>query len=107
MTIYSDLDDIKASIGFTLDTNSRPTETDAIKLQGRAYRKINGHLGEAKTVNDDLKEIETDLVVSKILAIHSKKPFPMILTDDHKIILDDYMDAEELVSSEELYYGFD
>ncbi len=106
MTVYSDINDIKASIGFTLDTNSRPTLTNAVLLQGRAYRMINGWMGEAKTANDNLKEVETDLVVAVILSIHSKRPMPMRLTKEHKIILDDYID-EELVSVNELKYGYD
>ena len=104
--VYSDINDIKASIGFTLDTNSRPTLTNAVLLQGRAYRMINGWIGETKTANDNLKEVETDLVVAVILSIHSKKPMPLTLTHEHKIILDNYID-EELVSVNELKYGYD
>jgi len=106
MTIYSDINDVKAMLPFSLNTNSLPTETNAVKIQGHAYRMINGWIGETKTVDDNLKVVETSLVVAQILAIHSKRPFPMRLTKEHKIILDDYID-EELVSVNELKYGFD
>lgn len=107
MTVYSNINDIKAMSPFTLDENSRPTLTDTILIQGHAYRMINGYLGEEKTANDDLKVIETDLVIAQILAIHSGRAMPLRLTQEHKIILDDYMDEVELVSSEEIYYGYD
>lgn len=107
MTTYSDIDDIKALIGFTLDENSRPTLLNAAKIQGQAYRLINGYIGKARTPDDNLKAVETDLVVAAILAIHNKKAYPMRLTEEHMVILDDYMDEEELVSSEDIYYGYD
>jgi len=105
--VYSDINDVKALISFTLDTNSVPTATNAALIQAHAYRLINGYIGEAKTVDDNLKAVETELVVAQILAIHSKRPFPMRLTMEHKVILDDYQDSEDFNTLNELYYGYD
>lgn len=107
MTIYSQEADIKALIGFTLDTNSLPTLLDVSKIQGHAYRMINGYIGGEQTPDDNLKTIETDLVVAQILAIHSKRPFPMRFTMEHKVILDDYQDPEDFNSLNEFYYEYD
>lgn len=103
--VYSDINDIKASIGFTLDTNSRPTLLNAALIQGHAFRLMNGWMGIEPTADDNLKAVETELVVSQILAIHSKRPFPMRLTQEHKIILDDYRDTGD-VSVNDFYFGY-
>jgi len=105
MTVYSDIDDLQALLPFVLSATSLPTITNAAKIQAQAYRLINGLIG-VQTPDDDLKAVETDLVIAQILAIHSKKPFPMVLTQEHKIILDDYLE-EGLVSINEFYYGYD
>lgn len=103
---YSDIINISTLLPFELTANSLPTYESVTFIQEHAYRLINGLIGGAKTSDDNLKFVETSLVVSQILALHSKKPFPMRLTQEHKIILDDYLE-EGLVSLNEFYYGYD
>lgn len=102
---YSDLINIKPLLGFTLNENSLPTYENAGFIQEHAYRMINGQIG-VQTPDENLKAVETELVIAQILAIHSGRPFPMRLTQEHKIILDDYLD-EELVSLQEFNYEYD
>ena len=102
---YSDIDDIQALLPFVLNTTSLPTLLNAAKIQDHAYNLINGLIG-VQTADNNLKAVETDLVIAQILAIHAKKPMAMRLTQEHKIILDDYLE-EGLVSLNEFYYGYD
>lgn len=105
MATYSEITDIQALLPFVLNATSLPTITSGALIQAQAYRLINGLIG-IQTADDNLKAVETDLVIAQILAIHSKKPMPMRLTQEHRIILDDYLE-EGLVSVNKIYYGYD
>lgn len=103
MTIYSNINDIQALLPFVLNTNSLPTYENVTFIQGHVYRFINGLIG-VQTPDDDLKAVETDLVIAQILAIHSGRVMPLKLTREHRVILDKYLE-EGLVSFNEFDYG--
>jgi len=105
MDTYAEINEIEAQLPFSLDENSLPTRLYAMEIKNQAYRMINALIG-VQTPDENLKAIEVDLVVNYCLALHTRRPANLRLTQLHKIILDNYLE-EGLVSKGELYYGYD
>ncbi len=94
MNTYSDSTVIEAKLPFKLNDNSIPSLENITHLQEDAARFINAYVGETHVDNDALCWIETDLVVTQILAIHDGISMPFQLKEEHKVILDSYRNEE-------------
>jgi len=111
--VYSDIDDIQAQLTFILDTESKPTLTNAKKIQASMNRLVNGYIGArsdktgAQAVSD-LRVVEENLTIDAIMNIHEGRlPRPKsLLLQEFIILLDNHRSTSD-VKTYDFYIGRD
>ena len=91
--MYSEYQDLKARLPFTVDDNSIPSNSDLISLQEQANMFINGWLTREEDVAGNPKTLRLVEIITTInwaLSWHDGRDIYLGLSKDAKIMLDNY-----------------